>query len=158
MLLAAALTATLAAAVGAALMIPDGDASDTAAANRISELDQMLRKALVAGDADTVDLVLAPHFELVDPSGDLQTRDAYLRSVSSGDTDYETFDPITPVDVRVSGEVAVVTYESQLHVSAGSIHLQHKAWHTHVYQQTGGGWREVWSQATAVGGFPPSKN
>jgi len=60
-----------------------------------------------------------------------------------------------PVDVRISGDLAVVTYESQLEVTAGTHHVQHKAWHTHVYEKQDGQWLQVWTQATAVGGFPP---
>jgi ketosteroid isomerase-like protein len=151
-----ALACALVVAVGIAFVVRDAGTSQGADADRVSLLDHTLRKALVAGDSDTLDSVLAARFELVDPSGDRQARDGYLSSVSSGNLDYEAFDPVTPVDVRVSGDVAVVTYESQLKVSSGALHLRHRAWHTHVYEKAGGRWRLVWSQATAVGGFPPT--
>lgn len=121
----------------------------------VRALDQTQRQALVAGDAEAVDNLLAPDFELVDPSGEHQTRGQYLESVSSGGLEYQTFDAVTPVRVRVAGDVAVVTYESRLAVSAGAEHLEHKAWHTHVYEKRLGRWQQVWAQATAVGGFPP---
>ncbi|GAA2166043.1 hypothetical protein GCM10009845_24700 [Pedococcus bigeumensis] len=146
------------AVAGVSSVLRPADASDATAASaarEVSELDRTLRKALVAADAETVGWVLAPTFELVDPSGERQTRREYLRAVSSRSLDYEAFDPTTPVEVRVSGEVAVVTYESQLQVAAGSTRLRHRAWHTHVYERADGRWRQVWSQATAVGGFPP---
>lgn len=155
-LMVAALAAVLVVAGGATVLLRGSAGPHTVDADRVSELDHTLRTALVTGDVHMVDKVLAPRFELIDPSGDRQARDDYLDSVSSGDLDYEAFDPITPVAVRVSGDVAVVTYESQLEVSAGDLHLRHRAWHTHVYEQTGGRWLQVWSQATAVGGFPPS--
>jgi hypothetical protein len=92
---------------------------------------------------------------LVPPPGDKESREEYLQSVASGDLDYQAFEPITPVDVRVSGSVAVVTYESRLEVTAGGLHVEHAAWHTHIYRKHAGQWQQVWAQATAVGGFPP---
>jgi uncharacterized protein (TIGR02246 family) len=147
-------TGVLAVVLGAALV---GCGSDTNASDaaRVRALDKVERSALVAGDADAVAQVLASDFELVDPSGDHQTRSQYLQSVSSGGIDYQKFDAVSPVDVRVSSDVAVVTYESQLSVSAGAEHLEHRAWHTHVYKKRDGQWKQVWAQATAVGGFPP---
>jgi uncharacterized protein (TIGR02246 family) len=154
MALALALGVVLVAVIAIAIVARGSDAT-ASQATRVRELDQTLRQALVAGDADAVDRILAPDVELVDPAGDKETRDQYLGSVSSGDLTYQTFDPISPVEVRISGDVAVVTYESQLAVSAGAVDFEHKAWHTHLYEKRDGRWRQVWSQATAVGGFPP---
>jgi len=67
---------------------------------------------------------------LVPPPGEHGSRDDYLQSVASGDLDYQAFEPTSAVNVRVSGTVAVVTYESHLEVTAGGIHVEHTAWHT----------------------------
>ncbi len=48
-----------------------------------------------------------------------------------------------------------VTYESHLEVTADGVHVEHTAWHTHVYEKHHDQWQQVWAQATSVGGFPP---
>jgi ketosteroid isomerase-like protein len=152
LMLTGALIAALV-AIGIALAARGSD--NKAETDQVRKVDESLRQALVAGDVGTVDRILATGFQLVDPSGDRESRDTYLRAVTSGALEYQRFDAISPVAVRISGDVAVVSYESQLSVSAGADHLEHKAWHTHVYEKQDGQWRQVWSQATAVGGFPP---
>lgn len=150
------LVAALVVAVGIALAARGPDSKDDA--HQVREVDQTLRQALVAGDAVAADRILAPDFELVDPSGDKESRDQYLGSVSSGHLTFQRFEPVSRVRVRVSGDVAVVSYESRLAVSAGAVHLEHRAWHTHVYERSHGRWQQVWAQTTAVGGFPPPGN
>lgn len=121
----------------------------------VRQLDAVLRQALVAGNADTVDRILARDFTIVPPPGEEESRAEYVESVASGALDYQVFRAITPVRVQVSGTLAVATYESHLAVSSGSFSAEHDAWHTHVYEERRGRWRLVWAQATAVGGFPP---
>jgi ketosteroid isomerase-like protein len=152
--LLAVLTGVLAVALVARDQRLSGEA-DAAEAQRVRELDQAQRQALVAGDAGALDRILAADFVLVPPPGEKESRYEYLRSIASGDLDYQAFEPISPVDVRVSGTVAVVTYESHLEVTAGGLHVEHDAWHTHIYRKHDGQWQQVWAPATAVGGFPP---
>jgi ketosteroid isomerase-like protein len=157
--LAGVLMIALLAGIGIGLVARGwGSTSPADDADRVRDLDQTIRVALVAADTDTLHRVLVPDLVLVTPDGDKQSRDRYLDSISSHDLVFQTFDAITPVDVRISGHVAVVTYESQLDVTAGVYHAQHKAWHTHVYRKHNGQWLQAWTQTTAVGGFPPPGN
>ena len=135
---------------------PSSTGSESSEAARVRALDQTELKALVRGDADTLERIIAPDFTLVPPPGEPQTRAQYLESVASGDLDYRVFKPITPVEVVVRDDLAVLTFESHLDVSAGDAHVEHEAWHTHVYEKRDGRWQLIWAQATAVGGFPPT--
>ena len=132
-----------------------GTQATAAEAQDLRDLDQTLRAALVASDTSAVERILAPDFELVPPPGDKESRQEYLDSLSSGDLDYIAFEPTSPVDVQVSGSLAVLTYQSHLEVAADGTRLAHEAWHTHVYEKLDDRWMQVWAQATAVGGFPP---
>jgi hypothetical protein len=55
------------------------------------------------------------------------------------------------IEVRLSGEIALIRYASQLELVAGGqrVPLGHY-WHTDSYERRDGRWQAVWSQATEI--------
>jgi ketosteroid isomerase-like protein len=123
---------------------------------RLQSLEVARQRALVDGDAATLELMLAEDFVLVPPPGLPLTKDEYVGAVDSGAIDYHAFHAVTPIEVGFYGRVAVVTYRSYIDVVvAGLGAFQTEVWHTFVYERRGGHWQVIREQATAVGGFPP---
>jgi hypothetical protein len=132
------------------------DDQDLAATrNQIRSLEQRERQDVVDANAADLDRLLATDFTLITPDGQLLSRDGYLLALASGDLDFRVFEPVSPIAIHTDGQQAVVNFSSRLDVSSGTRHLKHEAWHTHVWEKSHGRWQMVWSQTTAVGGFPP---
>jgi ketosteroid isomerase-like protein len=135
--------------------VPPGT-EDTAQTLRDLELTRL--RALVDVDMTALEAAHAPDFQLIPPPGLVMTRQEYLAAVATGELDYLAFEPVTPIEVSVHGDAALLTYRSRIHIDAeGQGELEHDTWHTYLYTQTttGLGWQLEWEQATAVGGFPP---
>jgi hypothetical protein len=65
--------------------------------------------------------------------------------------DYRVFEPISPIQVWLSGDSAALRHQVSFDlVVGGDTHLAHQGWITEVYQRCGGHWQIVWEQATAI--------
>ena len=149
---------TVTATVALAVTADTGGRSSTAsagvhaAAERIRAIETDRLRALVAADMAPLRRVHAADFQLVDPTGETQSRDVFLGLVEAGDIDYLVFEPVSPIEVRISGSVAAIRYRSSIDiVVTGFGQHTHEAWHTDVYQRRHGRWQSTWSQATAIG-------
>lgn len=158
--------AAVPALVGMSLLLAgcdDPEAADGAETGRepadleeLRDADLTRLAALVDADMKVLEALHAQDYRLVPPPGDGMSRDQYLDAVASGDLDFLAFEPVSDMDVVVSGDVAVVTYRSFIHVAAeGMGELEHDAWSTYRYERGADGWELAWEQVTAVGGFPP---
>jgi hypothetical protein len=102
-----------------------------------------------------VERLHADDFQVVPPPGFPLSREEYLAAVASGDIDYLEFKPISPIEVHLYGQAAVLTYMSHIDIVVSGIgHVAHDAWHTYIYEKRAGRWQAVWEQATAIGGIP----
>lgn len=116
----------------------------------VRETERLRVRLLVAGDVPAARNLHAEDFQLINPAGKSFSREQYLGSLSSGYLDYLRWEP-GPIEVRLTGEMAVVRYRSQLQVSLDKKPRQLLAhWHTDLYQKRDGRWQIVWSQATEV--------
>lgn len=113
-----------------------------ATANVIRATERQRLRALLAHDLDRASKLHANDFELITPTGDVLSKDAYLDSGAA--FAYTAWRPITPIRVRVYGDAAVIRYESDLTIHGNRGH----DWHTDVYEKRDGRWQVVWSQAT----------
>ena len=113
-------------------------------------------QAFVTADSSQLDHILAPDFTLITPSGDAWSRQKLLTSIGSGELSLQTFQPRSTIEVRLDCEAAVLTYQSEVDVTFGSMHYRHEARHVDVYERRDSQWLKVWAQTTAVGGFPPA--
>lgn len=117
-------------------------------ADLIRQAEQRRVRALVDADMEAARALHADDFELITPAGTVLTRDEYLQSVATGESDYRLWEP-EAIEVRVYGDAAVIRYRSQLQIVLGGQDLgvvPH--WHTDLYEKRGGQWQVVWSQAT----------
>jgi Domain of unknown function (DUF4440) len=115
---------------------------DIAAVVRATERQRL--RALLAHDFDTAQKLHADDFELINPLGEVVSRERYI---DSGEAfAYTEWKPISPIRVRVYGEAAVIRYESELELHGTRGHY----WHTDLYEKRDGRWQIVWSQTTGA--------
>jgi uncharacterized protein DUF4440 len=151
----AALLAAAAAMVTAAPARSSGPPSASPVAEHLRDVERTRLNALVDANMPVVEALHADDFQVVPPPGFPLSREEYLAAVASGDIDYHQFRPISPIDVRLYGQAAVLTYMSHIDITVSGIgHVAHDAWHTFVYEKRAGRWQAVWEQATAIGGIP----
>lgn len=155
--------AAVPALIGMSLLLAgcdDPEAADGAEGGRepndleeLRDADLTRLAALVDADMKVLEALHAEDYRLVPPPGDDMSRDQYLDAVASGDLDFLVFEPVSDLEVVVSGDVAVVTYRSFIHVAAAGVgELAHDAWSTYRYERGAAGWELAWEQVTAVGG------
>ena len=152
----AAVAVALVALLAATAMVTAASArSSSPQAERLRDVERARLQALVDADMPVVEALHADDFQVVPPPGFPLSREEYLGAVASGDIDYLEFKPISPIDVRLYGQAAVITYMSHIDIVVSGIgHVAHDAWHTYLYEKRAGRWQAVWEQATAIGGIP----
>jgi ketosteroid isomerase-like protein len=135
--------------VTTASAVPAGPTEDL----RATELERL--RALVEADIGTARALHAPDFRAVDPRGGVHGLDEYLEGLAGGALDYRRFDPVSEIEVSVSGDLAVTRYRSRIEILVQGLPPQDlEAWHTNCYRRArdSGGWQAVWAQETAVAG------
>ena len=119
-------------------------------ADWIRQIERSRLRALVDADMDAARALHADDFQLIYPAGVLTTKEEYLESVASGESDYRMWEPDS-IEVRLYGEAAFIRYRSQLRIVLSGQDLgvvPH--WHTDLYEKRGGQWQVVRSQATII--------
>lgn len=108
-------------------------------------------RSLVDADMDVARQLHADAFQLVNPAGGVLTKEQYLGAVGSGVVDYLVWEPVTPIEVRLTGNSAAIRYRSRIEIVVGGEHrpLAH-FWHTDTYEKFDDTWQAVWSQATEI--------
>jgi len=118
--------------------------------DQIRDIEHQRLRALVEADMDVARKLHAEDFQLITPFGDALSKEEYLGTVESGDIDYVVWKP-EAIDVRVSGEMAVLRYSSRIEIVVGGRRLPPgDYWHTDYYEKRNGRWQAVWSQATEM--------
>ena len=157
---------TLMTAVVAALLLPlpavatqKGDhskgASTSRQAERLRQTEQKRLQALVDADVAVAATLIASDFELINPLGEVLTRDAVLGGVGSGALDFLSDTVTSQIKVHVHGNMAVVRYQHTIDIAVAGIgHLPHPAWTTALYERRKGKWQIVWEQTGAIGPLP----
>jgi Domain of unknown function (DUF4440) len=118
------------------------DSGDIAAVVRATERQRL--RALLAHDFGTTQKLHADDFELINPLGEVVSREQFIDSGAA--FAYTEWKPISPIRVRVYGEAAVIRYESELEIHGTRGHY----WHTDLYEKRDGRWQIVWSQTTGA--------
>ena len=157
---------TVVTAVAAALLLPmpavataNADRAKGAGKSRqVERLRQTERQrlaALVDGDVAAAGSLIAGDFELINPLGEVLTRDDLLGGVGSGALDFLSDTVTSRIKVRVHGNMAVVRYQHTIDIAVAGIgHLTHPAWTTALYERRKGNWKIVWEQTGAIGPLP----
>jgi hypothetical protein len=112
-------------------------------------------QALVDADVALAGTLIASDFELINPLGEVLTRDALLGGVGSGAVDFLSDDVTSQIRLRPHGNTAVLRYRHTIDIQVAGIgHLTHPAWTTAVYERRKGNWQIVWEQTGAIGPLP----
>ena len=116
--------------------------------DQIRAIEYQRLRALMEADMEVARQLHADDFQLINPSGESLSKEQYLGAVASGEIDYLVWEP-EAIEVRLSGEMALIRYSSRLELVAGGqgIPLRHY-WHTDSYERREGHWQAVWWQAT----------
>ena len=120
-------------------------------AGQLADTERFRLRTLVEARVAEADALHAPDFVLVNPSGNVWSREKYLGGIADGRIDYRRFDPVSDIEVMVDGRLAVLRYRSAIEISIlgrGSGELE--CWHLDCYRRTTAGWQIRWSQATAL--------
>ena len=146
--------AAMALAVAVALTAIGTDAvarvHDTATADHIRSTERARLRALVDADMIIARRLHAGDFQLINPAGMALSHEEYLGFVATGAVDYLSWEPTSPISVRVHGKQAVIRYRSHIEVVVFGEPQSLDAWHTDVYEERRGQWQAVWSQATEI--------
>ena len=123
---------------------------DQVTVQTLRQTEQGRLSALVAADMPVLRQLYADDFELITPTGSPLTREEYLGGIADGYFDFRTYEPDTPIEVRLYGDAAVLWYESRIDIVASDDQRNDAAWHTCLYENRDGDWRIVREQTTVV--------
>jgi hypothetical protein len=130
-------------------------ASSSNQAEQLRQIEQERLQALVDADVAVAGSLMASDFELINPIGDVLTRDDLLGGVGSGAIDFLSDELTSEIRVRVHGNTAVLRFRHTIDIRVAGIgHLTHPAWTTAVYERRTSGWQIVWEQSGAIGPLP----
>jgi ketosteroid isomerase-like protein len=133
----------LAAAQAAAAAQPATDEQEVRAA------DARRFEAMVRRDREALDRLLADDLIYTHSTGQVETKAQLLDSIASGSLVYRSIQP-RDVQVRLFGDVAVLTGRADLGVRTGERDLDLAASFTSVYVRRDGEWRMAAWQSTRI--------
>jgi ketosteroid isomerase-like protein len=134
----------------------DGTPASTGAGGgtaTVEETERRRLRALVTADIPAARALHARDCRVVDPRGGTHSGHDYLEALAAGAVDYGRFEPVSDIDVLLSGDLAVAVYRSRIDVEVQGLAPQSlEAWHTNCYRRArdSGNWELVWAQETAV--------
>jgi hypothetical protein len=114
------------------------------------ELEQERLRSLVESNGEPMRRLHADDYELIPPHGVPMSGAAYLGAIESGAFIYDVFEAASEIRVRIYGEAAALRYQARIEAHGQGWRDEGIFWHTDLYEQRGGQWQAVWSQATRV--------
>jgi Domain of unknown function (DUF4440) len=154
-------------AVVAALLLPlpgvataNGDHSRGAGKSRqverLRRIEKKRLQALVDANVAVAGRLTANDYELINPLGEVLTRNDLLGAVGAGALDFVSDTITSRIRVRLHRDAAALRYRHTISVALGGVgHLTHPAWTTALYERRNGHWQIVWEQTGAIGPVPP---
>ena len=131
----------------AAAAAPAAPAPNDAAT--VAELDRTYQAAVKRNDADTMDRILHPQFQLVLGSGKKVSRDELVGGARGKTISYQLQDEEEgSQSVVVAGDTAIVTAKLKLKGTAEGKPFERTLWFSDTYVRTPGGWRYLFGQAS----------
>jgi ketosteroid isomerase-like protein len=127
--------------------IPANDDTD-----KIAEVEEELRRAMLAGDVDALDRLISERLLFAGPDGELATKADDLRAHRERVVRFLRHEPDQVAMRRVSPECVVVSQRTNLEVEvAGAVH-HGRYRYTRVWVREAGEWRILAGQVSAVAG------
>jgi ketosteroid isomerase-like protein len=105
--------------------------------------------ALSDANVNALDKLLAPDWTLLDITGGVITKEAFIEALRSGDLKFLSIVP-DEIQVRFYNESAVVTGRTEMNVRYMGQELTVQSRFTHVYQKSERAWRMVAAQGTPI--------
>lgn len=115
----------------------------------LEQIQQRLIKAWVSKDRETINALLADDWAVTDPVGRVLTKAQVMAELDSGERKLES-GAIDDVNVRLFGNVAVVTGRTTATGSYQGNSVSVKLRFTDVFVKRSGRWNAVASQATLI--------
>ncbi len=144
---------TLLAAALVALVVPTmGRADDADAQKQVALLSKQHREAVVDGDTNSLESILADDWIGIDPTGGVESKALVAKNLRDGAIDYEAIDPLEEAKVRVYGDAAVVTGRYQAKLTYKGQKIDSLVRTSEFYAKLGGTWRCVHTQVTHIAG------
>jgi ketosteroid isomerase-like protein len=115
-----------------------------------ADVEQQFFTALVAADTDSLDLVLADDFVLIDVmTGSEVPKSAFLDVVRGKALTFHRLDRID-FRMRIYGATAVITGRTEMNGMFGSESFSASSRYTHVFVAADDSWRMVAAQGTRI--------
>jgi ketosteroid isomerase-like protein len=105
--------------------------------------------SLVRADAAALDRILADDFRLVDLSGALSTKEAFLQVLQGGELKFVSV-VAQSMEVRLYENMAVIVGQTAMHARFRDHDFEVPSRFTHVYVRQGSAWRLVSAQGTVI--------
>ena len=124
-------------------------AKPAAAEEEVRAVDSRRFEAMVRRDREALDRLLTDDLTYTHSTGQVETKAQFLASIASGAFVYTSIQP-RDVQVRLSGDVAVLTGRADLRVRAQERDLDLAVRFTSVYVRRDGEWRMAAWQSTRI--------
>ena len=116
----------------------------------LTELQQQLTRAWVAGDRTAIERIIAPEWTVTGPDGQISTRADVLREVFETRTHRISALTVDDVRVRVFGDAAVVTGRTRGRGESGNTPYDVEIRFTDTFVRRNERWQAVASHASLV--------
>ncbi|MCZ2153963.1 MAG: nuclear transport factor 2 family protein [Bryobacterales bacterium] len=120
-----------------------------ATSDEIMSLDRAWAKAVVAKDYAALERITSPNLIYSHSDGVIDTREDFLNRLRKNTSDYQAID-FARMEVKVFGDVAILTARARFHVLAGGRQLNNDLAYTHVYQRSHGTWVMIAHQSALM--------
>jgi len=118
-------------------------------ADQIKKMETDRAAAVVKGDLARLDKETSDDYTLINVNGQMTSKSQMLDGFKSGKTRLTT-DDVSDMNVRVYGDVAVVTGKATVKGTLGGKDVDGQALFTRVYLKKAGQWQAVALQQTAI--------
>jgi ketosteroid isomerase-like protein len=132
------------------LVVLATQASEEDPVRHLTELQQQLARAWVAGDRAAIERIIAPEWTVTGPDGQISTRADILREVFETRTHRISSLTIDDVRVRVFGDAAVVTGRTRGRGESGNTPYDVEIRFTDMFVRRDWRWQAVASHASVV--------
>ena len=122
---------------------------DTSAYNEVAQAEHALAEAHLSMDLDAIDNLLHADYEIIQPSGKVETKAEILASYRS-DKRYWSVAKTDQLDIRFYGETAVVIGRWQARGKNGEAPFDYSSRFLSIWIKADGQWKNVAFQSTEI--------
>jgi hypothetical protein len=115
----------------------------------LTAIEHEFDHALSDANVKALDRILATDWTLLDITGGVITKEAFIEALRSGDLKFLSIVP-DDIQVRIYNDSAVVTGRTEMNVRYMGQEITVQSRFTHVYQKSEGAWRMVAAQGTPI--------